>query len=170
MTEKNDKIDIRLAQNSDINTILSILDKAAIWLYEIGITNQWVPGEIFEYDHYYKEAIEKNHLYVAVKEGIVIGTFLIRWSDKVLWGVEDDHAGYIHHLAIDRAYSNKGLGQKLLDWAENKIRSNGKSTIRLDCVDTNTKLNQYYLDKGYKYVRSIEYYDGDIGNLYEKNI
>jgi len=162
------EIEIRQADINDLDEILTILDKAAIWLHEIGITNQWTPGEVFIDDGYFKNSILQNHFFVAINKNKIVGTFLIRWSDKDLWGENDGDAGYIHHLAIDRNCSIVNLGNKLLELAENKIRDNNKTYIRLDCIENNQKLNQYYLDRNYDFIKHCIYYDDSTGNLYEK--
>jgi len=159
---------IRLADLSDLQRVLSILDNAAKWLFEIGIKNQWLPGEVFEYQDYYLDAIKNKELYVAKKDHKVIATFLLRGSDKDIWKDETVDAAYIHHLAIDRNTSISGFGGKLLAWAETYVKSEGKKKIRLDCIQSNKKLNDYYLSKAYKFKGEFKYYDDDLGNLYEK--
>ncbi|MBI9014817.1 MAG: GNAT family N-acetyltransferase [Clostridiales bacterium] len=164
----DNEIEIRPADIHDLDNILTILDNAALWLHEIGITNQWTPGEAFVDDGYFKNSILQNYFFVALNKNEIVGAFLIRWSDEDLWGFNDDNAGYIHHLVIDRNCSVKSLGSKLLSFAEDKIRDNGKRYIRLDCIENNQKLNQYYLERNYKFIKHCEYYDGTTGNLYEK--
>ncbi len=78
--------------------------------------------------------------------------------------------GYIHHLAIDRECSINALGEKLLMWAENKIKTSGKNNIRIDCIASNITLNNYYISRGYEFIKKYEYDDGVIGNLYEKSV
>jgi len=165
---KNDTIEIRLATMDELGQILSILDKAAIWLFDIGIKNQWIPGEVYKPDIYYENAIKNKQWYVALENEVIVGTFLIRWTDKNIWQDRDKSAGYIHHLAIDRTCSIPSLGEKLLQWVEERIKMGGKDKIRLDCMATNKRLNEYYLTKGYQFVKQYEYYDGEMGNLYEK--
>ena len=80
------EIEVRIAEMNELNQILTILDKAAIWLYEIGIMDQWTPGEVFNCDEYYENSIEWKHWYVALNKNKIVGTFLIRWSDKEIWG------------------------------------------------------------------------------------
>ncbi len=55
-------------------------------------------------------------------------------------------------------------------WAENKIKTSGKNNIRIDCIASNKKLDNYYVSRGYEFVRKHEYCDGVIGNLYEKSV
>lgn len=134
------------------------------------IKDQWIPGEVFKYDEYYIKSIEQKHIYAARINGEMVGTFLIRWSDKEIWKEDDSDSCYIHHLAIDRNCPITSLGERLHNWAESKIRSCGKANIRLDCVQSNIRLNQYYLDRDYKLVGEFTYYDGVIGNLFEKSV
>jgi len=137
-------------------------------MYENAITCQWMPGNAYKDRDYYMSTIDQKLFYVALSENKIVGVFLIRWSDKDIWGDDLNLCGYIHHLAIDRAYSSIGLGDALLLWAEEKIRNKSKRFVRLDCISANTKLNQYYLNRGYQLVKSYQYSDGKMGKLYEK--
>jgi len=163
-------INIRLASSNDIDAILDILHKAAVWMHENGITNQWMPGNAYKDRDYYISTIEQKQFYIASFNNESVGVFLIRWSDKDIWGEDHSRCGYIHHLAIDREFAPKGLGDQLLQWAENKIKISGKSHVRLDCISANVKLNQYYLDKGYTLIKLYQYDDGKMGKLYEKSV
>lgn len=161
-------IEIRKATLSDIDHIMSIIDNAAIWMHENGIKNQWKPGNVFEDKSHYLSCINNGHFYVALIDRKIAGTFLIKWSDKELWGENDTCAGYIHHFAIDRAFTGIGFGDYLLNYIEQTIKSNNKNYVRLDCIAANLKLNEYYLNRGYKFIQQYVYFDGKLGNLYEK--
>ena len=81
------EIEIRIAEMNELKQILTILDKATIWLYEIGIMNQWTPGEVFKYDEYYENAIEWKHWYVALNKNKIVGTYLLGGQIKI-YGVK----------------------------------------------------------------------------------
>lgn len=59
---------------------------------------------------------------------------------------------YLHRLVVDRRYSGLGLGPSILAWIEDGVRFEGKDRIRLDCIEWNTKLNEFYASNGYEFV------------------
>lgn len=137
---------IELAKLKDISHIINILENRCIWMERNNI-KQWESNSytsIFNYDYFSKE-IEKKTLYVARINNKMCGIFLIREKDK-LW--EDfKSAFYIHHLATDINY--KGLGKVMIEYIKYISLRYNKKYIRLDCVNDNEKLNNYYQKLGF---------------------
>ena len=75
------------------------------------------------------------------------------WSDPFVWGDQDEPAGYVHMLMVDRAHRHEGLGSTLLSWAEERIVDSGRYLARLDCVRTNANLHRVLQNAGYHLVR-----------------
>lgn len=61
------------------------------------------------------------------------------------------------------------IGYRLLEWAENYVKSQGKRFFRLDCMTENEGLNQYYAEAGFALVRTAAG-EGWSANLYEKKL
>ncbi|GAA0133994.1 hypothetical protein YSY43_08340 [Paenibacillus sp. YSY-4.3] len=98
----------------------------------------------------------------------MVGTYILTWSDPFIWQELDNaESGYIHRFAVHREYRGLDIGKYLLESAEQQIRLKGKSWIRLDCMAENPRLNQYYRDYGFQYIRRIDG-EGWSANLYEK--
>lgn len=57
-------------------------------------------------DHYFRR--NPGCSFVAAVEGRVVGTIL---------GGSDGRRGYVHHLAVDRAWRGQGLGRRLVEAA-----------------------------------------------------
>ncbi len=51
---------------------------------------------------------------------------------------------------VDRSLYGQGIGQKLLNIAEEKIRSREMTWAKLDCVASNHTLRRYYKNNGYQ--------------------
>lgn len=163
------QLTIAQAQPSDLETVLTILEEAAQWLTSRSI-EQWSPGAFrgthrqFIVDH-----LNQGEVYLAKVDGEAIGTIRLQWSDKSTWGEMPDDAGYVHSLAIRRAFAGKGVGQQLLQWAEKTVAVNGKHYLRLDCMKENSALRRYYEQAGFIHRGDVE------GNswkasLYEKRV
>ncbi len=155
---------IRKANIKDIEGIIQIIENRCKWFKEKGI-NQWEYYlEVYD-KNYFKSQIMTNKLYVALKENLLVGLYLLKEEDSY-WN-DNTSAFYLHHLVTD--INCKGLGKILLDNAVEKCQKYHKKYLRLDCLKENEKLNEYYKEKGFKYVSSgeDEYYKY---NLYELKI
>ncbi|MCC3371665.1 N-acetyltransferase [Cohnella sp. REN36] len=70
-------------------------------------------------------------------------------------------------LAVNRTLAGHGIGARLFRWAEERIAAEGKRLVRLDCMADNPRLNRYYEDQAYRYVR-VKRWDDWGASLYEK--
>ncbi|WP_230873622.1 GNAT family N-acetyltransferase [Paenibacillus woosongensis] len=109
-----------------------------------------------------------SDVYLAEWNNEIVGTYTLTWSDPLIWQELDNlESGYIHRFAVNRKYRGLDIGKYLLKSAEQQIRIKGKKWIRLDCMAENPRLNQYYGDYGFQYIRRIDG-EGWSANLYEK--
>ena len=136
----SEELDVRRAAPEDVDVAVSILSEAARWLLERGI-RQWP-------DPFPRDRIvalqERGELYVARLDGQTVATFAFLWSDPAFWGERPPDAGYVHALAVRRAYAGRGLGERLLDWADGQAGAAGREYLRLDCMSDNAILRTYY--------------------------
>jgi GNAT superfamily N-acetyltransferase len=155
------------AQQSDLNRVLEILEEASRWLLSKGFETQWVPSPTFRQT--IKENIEHGEVYLVKDLKETIGTITLQWSDKKFWGDVPPDAGYIHKLAITRSRSGQQLGLRLVRWAEEKARTEGKHYLRLDCLANNKTIRQYYEKAGFVHIRDTMA-PGWRASLYEKKL
>lgn len=160
---------IRQALPADLETVLDILEEGAQWLASRGI-NQWPPGS-FRVEHHQMivDRLNQGEVFLAEQNGEAVGTFGLQWSDKPTWGDMPDDAGYIHSLAVRRAFAGVNLGRQLLLWSENMAASMGKCYLRLDCMASNAVLRSYYEQAGFAHRGDVED-EGWKASLYEKQI
>jgi ribosomal protein S18 acetylase RimI-like enzyme len=135
----------------DLAVATSILDDRARWLSDQGIP-QW--GETYP-ERLVRAAVEAGGLHVARDGGVPFGTIGLYWSDPLVWGQQPPNAGYVHQLAVATAYAGEGRGRQLLDWAAARIRANGRTHLRLDCVTFNDRLCAYYRTLGFTHVGDV---------------
>jgi GNAT superfamily N-acetyltransferase len=155
------------AQQSDLDRVLEILEEASRWLLSKGFDSQWVPGPTFR--QAIKENIERGEVYVLKDLKATIGTITLQWSDKKFWGDVPPDAGYIHKFAVTRSKSGQRLGLRLLHWAEEKAREEGRRYLRLDCLADNQTIRKYYEKAGFVHVRDTMV-AGWKASLYEKKL
>jgi len=160
---------IEQAQPSDLDRVLDILEEAADWLISRGI-NQWQPGLFRKVRRQsIADQVSRGEVYLAKRDGQAIGTLTLQWADKMFWGNVPDDAGYIHRMAIHRAYADMKLGRHLLQWGEVKVASAGRDYLRLDCMAENQALRQYYEQAGFTYRGEVRG-EGWRASLYEKKV
>jgi len=140
------QLDVRQAQPEDLDTVVAILSEAARWLLERGI-RQW--PDPFPRDRA-AALLDRGDFYLVLVDGEPAATFALLWSDPAFWGEQPPVAGYVHAIAVRRAYAGQKLGERLLDWAEERILAEGRELLRLDCMSDNAVLRDYYERLGFE--------------------
>jgi len=67
----------------------------------------------------------------------------------------------IERLGTLPEYRHKGIGRKLIEFIENKIRKNGGEIAEIHVVDINEVLIKWYKNMNYKQIRTDKLYDGE---------
>jgi ribosomal protein S18 acetylase RimI-like enzyme len=113
--------------------------------------------------------VEAGEFYLARVDGGAAATLGLQWSDRYVWPDAPDDAGYVHWFAVRRAAAGRGVGLRLLGWAERAAAAAGKRYLRLDCMRDNPALRAYYERAGFAH-------RGDLAGptwsaaLYEKRV
>lgn len=139
---------IRLATVADVPPIDTlILTKATE--FKLAGKTQWQKylepsrTEFVTYD------VTNGTVYVYEENDTIVGAVSLipptSW-DENLWD-DSDAAVYVHRLVVDSRHKGKQIGSQLM-----RQTMAGSKRIRLDCVATNSFLNDYYLRFGFSYV------------------
>lgn len=140
---------IEPATLADGPAILALRRSAEDWLVARGIT-QWQPGWLTLADIEPEIIAGEWHL---LRDGAeLIGALRLLWSDERVWRDENAFAVYVHGLMINRKYQGQDVGVRLLRWAEEQGRAAGAPELRLDCLEDNPPLRQYYARQGFREV------------------
>jgi protein-tyrosine phosphatase len=144
-------MDLVPAQHDDLSVVMEILDQAARWMLERGIWQWEAPSPPEVWQRMARE-IENREVYLArlPETGEPVGTLRFEWTGAPLWPKEAD-AGYIHSMTVKPAYMGRQLGQRMLEWTIDHVRSRGKRIARLDCMTANPRLRAYYESAGFHY-------------------
>lgn len=160
-----ERVELIRAGAADVELVAGILEEATVLARSRGFDLWPVP---FPRDELLA-LIERHEVYVLLVDGTPAGTFRLQWADPEWWGEDDGRAGYVHKLAVRRAFSGRGLGARMLDLAAERILASGRSLLRLDTQAENPALNRYYADCGFVLVDTVT-----VGvwlcNLYEKRL
>jgi protein-tyrosine phosphatase len=139
-------LEVTPAAPEEIGIAIGLLEDAAAWVREQGVTDQW---PLTFQPEWLEAGIRRKQTWLARIDDQVVGTITLNWSDPLWTDLgPTDVGGYVHRLAIRR--DARGLGAALLDWAAGEIRARGRDLLRLDCVTWNTRLNAYYRDAGFE--------------------
>ena len=156
------------ARTDDTAGLLALRDDAARWLRSRGI-DQWSPGQFPA--SWLDTSVGGPRVYVLRHGNDLAGTVTVSWNDPLVWDDDLVAAGYVGHLIVARAWSGQGLGRRLLQWAEDRVRESNRSLVRLDCAAENLSLRAQFESAGYYPVSVREIRDRSavrLAALYQK--
>src|SRR6266700_1016829 len=140
--------DLRLATLGDVPAITGLIDRAAQWL-RTKDTDQWArpwPDRDAR-DKRVTQGVTRGDTWMLETSGAPAGTVTYRKEgNEILWrpGELSEPAVYVSRLIIDRAFSGRGIGGILIDWAGLRGASEWQaSSIRIDVWTDNHGLHAY---------------------------
>jgi GNAT superfamily N-acetyltransferase/ubiquinone/menaquinone biosynthesis C-methylase UbiE len=142
-------VPVEAALPSDAEAILALRRSLEHWLETRGI-EQWGPGEV-ELSDVRRQVSQGEWQVLRTATGLA-GAMRLLWSDEPVWRDENAFGAYVHGLMVDRAAAGRGVGTQLLDWAEAQAREVGAPVLRMDCVESNSRLRRYYAEGGFSEV------------------
>lgn len=63
--------------------------------------------------------------------------------------IDENNAAELHNLAVLPEYRHKGYGKRLLDHCEKKAKEMGCNKIKIDIIEENKILKDWYLKNGF---------------------
>lgn len=164
-----EQLRIRPAATDDLAALVELRVDAEVRLRAAGI-DQWHNRE--RGIRNLAEGIEAGVTSVVVDaHDRVQATLTLSGPDPDWWGPDDDphDALYLYKLMIGDGWRGSGLGDELLDWACARAQERGKTWVRLDCWRTNLRLQEYYLARGFRHVRTMVKEGRGSGALFERD-
>lgn len=140
---------IQLAKENEIPEILEIIKERCDWFEKNKIDQwgSWYYEDLYN-EKYFKKMIKKYPLYIIKKEDEIIGTFLLKNEDDKTHWISPKNSYYLWHFVTK--IGNPGLGEKILEFIENLARENQIKYLRLECMRSNPKINEYYQNHGFE--------------------
>ncbi|MFC2138945.1 GNAT family N-acetyltransferase [Bacteroidota bacterium] len=104
-----------------------------------------------------KDDIENGFLYVMREKNVTIGTMALSPSSPVKEQNENDpkKTATVYRLAIFPFWQKKGIGQKLMSFAEKYAIENGFENIRVNISIKNSRAMNFYTTR--KYIKTYEF-------------
>jgi len=144
------------AQPDDLARYVDLLEEVAVWL-EAREIKQWPPGNFRRSAGYYARSITQSEVHLAFIGDELVGTLRVLLREPIVWPeVVGDDAIYVYNLAVRRAWAERRLGRRMLDWAGTRAAALGRKYVRLDCVTQNDFLRDYYTRAGFQERGEIE--------------
>lgn len=148
---------IRRGVHEDLTPILEITKNCAVKMDAMGIY-QW--NENYPNRNAFIDDIKNNELLVFSKGALLVGCIALctKMDDvykDVKWLTKDVKSLYVHRLAVDPQFQKKGIGKKLMDYAEDFAKKNNFISIRLDTFSKNKNNMRFYERRGYKRLEKV---------------
>ncbi|MFF3731825.1 GNAT family N-acetyltransferase [Streptomyces sp. NPDC002476] len=146
------------AKPEDVPRLVRFRVDTAAWLTSLG-TDQW--STPFPAEHV-AASVNAGEVFLVKEreEGEAVATVTLDHNiDPEIWDLwtpeeREEPALYVHKLTVDRRYGGRGLGGRLLDWAGDRAARQGARWLRLDAWTSNVRLHRYYLQQGFRHVRT----------------
>jgi ribosomal protein S18 acetylase RimI-like enzyme len=90
---------------------------------------------------------------VAEADGCIIGSVI---------GGFDGRRGLVYHLAVSASFRGKGVGSRLMDEVEARLRAKGCLKCYLMVVPNNTEVEDYYQRRGWQPMDSIRLFGKEL--------
>ena len=148
---------IRRGVHEDLTPILEITKNCAVKMDAMGIY-QW--NENYPNKNAFIDDIKNNELLVFTKGALLVGCIALctKMDDvykNVKWLTKGVKNLYIHRLAVDPQFQKKGIGKKLMDYAEDFAKKNNFISVRLDTFSKNKNNMRFYERRGYKRLEKV---------------
>jgi len=90
---------------------------------------------------------------IAESDGRVIGSVI---------GGFDGRRGLIYHLAVSAEFRGRGIGSRLMEELESRLRAKGCLKCYLLVTDDNFEAEEYYRRRGWQHMDSIHLYGKEL--------
>lgn len=159
---------LRQAQFSELEAVMALLRERVEWLRSKG-SDQWSTWTTWQ-ETKIQPALDEGHVWLLLDGNEPIGTITIEFcADADFWTPQEYTvpAAYLSKLAVRLDRSGNELGSLLIDWARDYAYRRGCRAVRLDAWKTNTELQAYYTERGWKHVRTVDVPGRNSGSLFE---
>lgn len=151
---------IRAGQSADLNRITTIAKSCARHMIGQGIL-QW--NEHYPSKAAFENDLSRSELFVIENQALVIGAIVIsslmdEEYKNVEWLTPNKNNRYIHRLCVDPIHQKNGYARALLDFAEDKSKGEGVTSIRLDTFSQNPRNLKFYKNRNYIQLEEIYFH------------
>ena len=153
---------IRKANKTDLDNIM-LMYKSCVKGMLANDIDQW--DATYPNSEVIMQDIKAKTYFVAEENSIIIGGINIDQNqDKTYlamdWQDKTNQFLVVHRLGVKEESWKKGIGKKLMIFAENLVVEKGLKSIRLDTYSGNPKAMEFYINLGYQQLGHIYLKEG----------
>ena len=142
---------IRKAKINELDEIMNMYASCVDGMQKANI-DQW--DNTYPNRKIISEDIRNKSFYIfLINDKIIGGINIDKIQDKtyldVEWKDKDNKFLVVHRLAVRQEFWKKGIGNKLMIFAESLVKEKKLNSIRLDTYSCNPIAINFYLDLGY---------------------
>lgn len=146
------ELNIRQAQNGDIEALSGLYKQAVEWMNSIG-EPMW-SFETVAWENLNK-IYDISEFYVGCVGDKVVCAMSLPTYDPHYWeDIRENTSIFVHKVVVLREFSGQGFTQKMLDYAVQKTRDCGYKTLRIDARVLRPKLRKIYENYGFNFVKT----------------
>lgn len=146
------------AKSNDIQGIMEIIKETVKEMKSYNNT-QW--DENYPKDKDFAKDIESGDLYVEKQDNIITGFICVNYIEpeeyKDLKWARDDKCMVVHRMAVNPGFRKKGVGSRLMDFAEDLATRSGVKYLKTDTYSINTKMNSLFKKFNYSFVGEMSF-------------
>ena len=148
---------IRLGKISDLENLMLMYKSCVAGMLKNSI-DQW--DATYPNSEAIIQDIKAKTYFVAEENSIIIGGINIDQNQdktylEIDWEDKSDSSLVVHRLGVKEEFWKKGIGKKLMIFAENLVIEKELKSIRLDTYSGNPKAMEFYRRLGYTELGTI---------------
>ncbi|MBV7275885.1 GNAT family N-acetyltransferase [Clostridium sp. PL3] len=145
------KIKFNVAEEKDLQEIFSIFSAAIEEMNKHNIP-QW--DEVYPDKYILQNDIKKKQLYIGKIDSEIVCVYVLNsdCDEQYIngnWEYPNAIYSVIHRMCVNPKFQNQGIGALTLNHIEEKLKSAGVETIRLDAFSLNPFALKMYYKQGY---------------------
>ena len=154
------RFEVRAAQKADGEAMLALMPRLAafdipdsrvaehLWVHDAGLMREWIGGKT---DNVLMHVVEDENRRI-------VGVAMVTLRPEML---SHEPSAHLEAIAVGDGMEGQGIGQMLLEAAENEARGRGAKTITLHVFASNKRARSFYERSGYdgelmRYIKPIE--------------
>lgn len=171
---------IRNADIADKEKVINLYKLVIDQIKDNRYNPEWIFGKYPKEENIVKP-LEANEVIVGEINSEIVSAMVVNHNtnegyDEVKWNVitSDDNIYFIHLVAVNQNFTNRGIAKQMLNYVFNMARDESIKSIRLSLNINNSNIENLYLKQGFEYVDTITVLIEDRGfktfKLFEKII
>ncbi len=164
--------EVRLATLKNIDEVMFLVADAKEYMHATG-NYQW--DENYPLRQHFETDIINDDLWLFNGNNALAGFICINRVQPVEYNTSDwetpEDSLVVHRMVIARQFAGRGIGQQMMQFAEEKAREAGLTSIRSDTNSKNSVMLHIFSKLGYRFTGNIVLRNKpDLFCCYEKSI